>query len=201
MRFRAVAADALSEELAARIPTGIARVAVDGPPCARPDVVANAIAEFVRGTRPTAHIRADAFWRDASLRLEYGRHDIDSYLRWLDADALRREVLDAARQSDSYLPSLRDPITNRATREPRRAVEPQTAVLISGAFLLGRDLPFDLTIHLAVSPAARARQTPAEDAWTLAAYDEYDAAVRPIDIADVVVRYDDSRHPAISIES
>jgi hypothetical protein len=196
VRFRPT--DTLGAELAARIPSSIARVAIDGPPCARPDAVAGAVAEFLRGKRPTAHIRADEFWRDASLRLEYGRHDIDSYLQWLDADALRREVLDPVVTSGSYLPSLRDPMTNRSTREPTRAAEPHTAVLVTGALLLGRDLPFDLTIHLAVSPAARARLTPAEDAWTLAAFDHYDAAVRPMEIADVVVRYDDPRHPAVS---
>jgi hypothetical protein len=71
-------------------------------------------------------------------------------------------------------------------------------VIVSGELLLGRDLPFDVTIHLAVGPAARTRRTPDEWAWTLPALDEYDCAVDPAGIADVVVRLDDPRHPAIS---
>ena len=195
--FRAISAAALPAELAARIPDGIARVAIDGPPCAHPDELAAAVVAALHGTRPAAHVRADTFWRDASVRLEYGRQDIESYLHWLDAAALEREVLEPALAVRRYLPSLRDPQTNRSTRVPMRAVDPRTAVLVSGTFLLGRDLTFDLTIHLAVSPAARARQTPPSNAWTLPAFDEYDATTRPQEIADMVVRYDHPRSPAL----
>ena len=195
--FRAISAAALPALLAARIPSGIARVAIDGPPCAHPHELAVTIAEAVHATRPVAQVRADTFWRDASLRLEYGRHDLESYLHWLDADALRREVLESVLDSHYYLPSLRDPKTNRSTREPARTADPRTALLVSGTFLLGRELPFDLTIHLAVSPAARARQTPEDEAWTLPAFDEYDASVRPQDVADLVIRYDHQRSPAL----
>ena len=70
-------------------------------------------------------------------------------------------------------------------------------LVVSGALLLGLGLPFDRVVHLAVSPAARARRTPAEQAWTLPAFDRYDAEVAPAELADVVIKLDDPRHPAV----
>jgi hypothetical protein len=186
----------LASELAAWLaePPGNIRVAVDGPPCADPAAVASSLADPLRALgRPLVHVRADTFWRDASLRFEYGREDVDSYLTWLDAGALRREVL----SGPTYLRSLRDPVTNRATREPQRPLPDNAVLVVSGGLLLGLGLPFDRVVHLAMSPAARQRRTPAADAWTLAAFDRYDAEVSPADLADVVVTLDDPRHPAV----
>jgi hypothetical protein len=181
----------------ARTP-GIVRVAVDGPDCAAPDDLASALArELPSLGRPAAAIAARLFWRDASLRLEHGREDPDSYLSWLDVSALRREVLDAVRDRGRYLPSLRDPATNRSTREPPIDAQPGQVLLVSGALLLGRDLPFDRTVHLAMSAAARLRHTSPDQAWTLPALDRYDARVRPVEVADAVVKLDDPRHPAV----
>lgn len=178
--------------------SGRVRVAIDGPPCAAPAALANALIEPLQALgRRAAHVNASSFWRDASLRLEHGREDVESYLTWLDADALRREVLVPAVERGRYLPSLRDPRTNRATREEARDIAPGTLVLVSGSLLLGLGLPFDRTIHLAMSTAARARRTTAGDAWTLPAYDTYDRTVRPTDVADVVIKLDDPRHPAV----
>jgi hypothetical protein len=174
---------------------GLVRIAVDGPPCADPDGLAAALAEPVRALgRPFVHVRADAFWRDASVRLEYGREDVDSYLTWLDDGALRREVL---QPGGWYLPSLRDPVTNRATRVERVPLPADAILVISGSLLLGRGLPFDRVVHLAVSAAARRRRTSPEQSWTLGAFDRYDAEVGPADLADVVIRLDDPRHPAV----
>jgi len=173
-------------------------VAVDGAPCAGPDEFAEQILEPLRALgRPAAHVRASMFWRDASLRLEFGRHDLESYPSWLDADALRREVLDAAREAGTYLPSLRDPQTNRSTRAPSQVVAPDQILIVSGSLLLGRGLPFDRTLHLAMSAAARARHTAQDQAWTLPAYDAYDRDVRPIETADIAIKLDDPRHPAV----
>lgn len=178
------------------------RVALDGPRAADPATLAEALVEPLRTRgRAVALIRSDTFWRDASLRFEHGRHDLSAYRdEWLDGATLVREVLAPLGPGGAgeFLPTLRDPATNRATREPRRAAAPGTIVIVSGELLLGRDLPFDVTIHLAVGPAARTRRTPDEWAWTLPALDEYDCAVDPAGIADVVVRLDDPRHPAIS---
>ena len=48
-----------------------------------------------------------------------------------------------------------------------------------------------------MSPAARARHTPADQGWTLPAFERYDAEVAPVELADVVVKVDDLRHPAV----
>lgn len=171
------------------------RAAIDGPPCAQPELLADSLGAPLRVLgRPFAHVHASSFWRDASLRLEYGREDADGYLDWLDAGALRREVLDAR---GSYLPSLRDPVTNRATRAGREPLPDNAVIVVSGAFLLGLGLPFDCVVHLQMSPAARARHTPADQGWTLPAFERYDTEVAPVELADVVVKIDDLRHPAV----
>jgi hypothetical protein len=197
--WQPVTPDDLPGRLAAWVAAtpGLVRVAVDAPPVACPEALAEALVEPLRALgRPAAHVRATSFWRDASLRLEYGREDPDAYLRWLDADALRREVLEAA-PFGSYLPSLRDPATNRSTRAAPRELAPNSIIIVSGPLLLGGDLPFDRAVHVALSPAARQRRTPAEALWTLPAFDSYDAAARPAATADVVIKWDDLRHPAV----
>jgi hypothetical protein len=199
--FRALSPDAVTQLLVDRIADrpGLVRVAVDGPPSAAPHTMADSLVEPLHARGRAAHlVRAETFWRDASLRLEYGHEDPDSYRTWLDAAALRREVLDRAATDHTYLPSLRDPSTNRATRAQPRELAADAVVIVSGALLLGLGLPFELTVHLAVSPAARARRTPAEQAWTLPAFDRYDDEVRPVEQADVVVRLNDPRHPAVA---
>jgi len=176
---------------------GVVRVAVDGPPCADAAALGAALVDRLRHRgRHGVHVPADGFWRDRSLRYEYGREDVEGYLSWLDAGALRREVLDAAVAEHVYLPSLRDPATNRATRAEPVPLTDSAVVVVSGALLFGLGLPFEVTVHLAVSPAARARRTPQDEQWMLAAFDEYDTTVAPAGIADVVVKLDDPRHPA-----
>jgi hypothetical protein len=139
-------------------------------------------------------IPAELYWRDASLRLEYGRQDVESYYEgWLDAGALTREAL----TGPWVLPSLRDPLTNRATRAAPVDLGATGVVVVAGDLLLGRGLPFDLVVHLAVSPAARRRRTSPEEQWTLAALERYDAEVDPASLADIVVRYDDPARPAL----
>jgi hypothetical protein len=208
-RYSAISPDRLPDELAESLvavdsPGRALRVALDGPRAADPDELAGALTEPLRTRgRPSIHVRAQTFWRDASLRLEHGRQDVDSYEHWLDAAALRREVLTPLGPDGSgeYVPSLRDPATNRATRDPRRTAPYGSILIVSGELLLGQGLPFDVTIHLAVGAAARARRTAPEWAWTLPAFDAYDGAVDPVGTADVVVRLDDPRHPAISLTS
>lgn len=205
--YRPIGPDRLAAEVAdvllERPSPGVSlRVALDGPRSAEPSALAGALVAPLRAAgREVAHVRAETFWRDASLRLEHGRHDVQAFRDdWLDTGALEREVLAPLGPGGSgeFLPSLRDPATNRATRSRRRAAGPGTIVIVSGELLLGRGLPFDMSIHLAVGAAARARRISPEWAWTLPAYADYDRDVDPIGTADVVVRLDDPRHPAIS---
>ena len=205
MRVRPVTPAGLVGELADRIagtpPDTWLRVAVDGAPATDPYALAAALVDplRVRG-RPARHASAEDFLRPASVRLEFGRTDPDSYYDgWLDTAGLRREALDplAPGGSGRVLPSLWDAGTDRATRAGYVTLPPGGVLLVSGALLLGAGLPFDLTVHLAMTPAALDRRTPDGLRWTLPAFARYDAEVVPAALADVVVRLDDPRHPAL----
>lgn len=205
MRVRPVSRDALvvelADRLAARSPGGWLRVAIDGAPAADPGGLAADLVDplRVRG-RPAVHVAADDFLRPASLRLEAGRTNPDAfYAGWLDEAGLRREVLDplAPGGSGRILTSLWDAATDRAARTPYRRLPPGAVVLLSGALLLGAALPFDVSVHLEVSAAALRRRMPEQLRWTLPAYARYGDEVAPAAFADVVVRLDDPRHPAV----
>lgn len=194
-------AAALVEELAQRVAAGPPRrlaVAVDGAEAAEPWALAQRLVDplRVRG-RAALHVRAQDFLLPASLRLEHGRTNPDSfYERWLDVSGLRREVLDRL-PAGRVLPSLWDEAADRATRSSYVPVPERGVVLVSGALLLGGGLRFDLVVHLWLSPAALARRTAESRRWTLPAYDRYAAEVAPERVADVVVRVDDPRRPAV----
>jgi hypothetical protein len=207
--IRPLTPDALVEELAdriaARTPGRWVRVAVDGAPAARVDALGDALVDplRVRG-RAALPVRTADFLRAASLRLEHGRENPDSYYQgWVDEPALRREVLDRLGPAGDgrVLPSLWDAETDRATRAGYLTVPPGGVVLVSGAFLLGGGMPFDLTVHVALSAAALTRRTRPEQRWTLPAFARYENEVAPADLADIVVRADDPRHPAIGASS
>lgn len=206
MRVRPISPTLLLDELTERI-AGAAtggrwvRVAIDGAPPARPQELANALAAVlpVHGCPALAISTAD-FLRPASLRLEYGRTDPDAfYDDWLDVKGLTREVLDPLGPTGSgrVLPALWDAGADRASRAGYVTVPPGGVVLVSGALLLGRGLEFDLTVHLALSAPALARRTDPDWQWTLPAYARYEAEVDPARLADVVVRVDDPRRPAM----
>ena len=203
--FRPVTPERLAETLADLIEdiaaAGTVRVAVDGHPAAGPEAVADALVDPLRlRGRPAVRAGSGWFLRPASLRLERGRTDPDAhYEDRLDVAALRRELLDplGAGGTGHYLPTLWDPRTDRATRAPYRAAPPSAVLLLDGSLLLGRGLPFDLTIHLRLSAAALARRVEEDQRWTLPAYERYEQEVDPDGTADVVVRMDDPRHPAL----
>ena len=177
------------------------RVAVDGPDAARPGDFADLLVAPLRAAgRAPVRVPAAGFLRAASLRLERGRTDPEAYYElWLDDGALAREVLDPAGRGGTgrVLPSLRDPATDRATRAAYVDLPPAAVVLVDGPLLLGRWLPFDLTVHLAMSARALARRTPPDLLWTLPAFERYDEEVEPLTTADVAVRVEDPRHPAL----
>ncbi|MCM0678050.1 uridine kinase, partial [Micromonospora phytophila] len=180
---------------------GRLRVAVDGAPPAGPDELAAALVDPLRALgRPALHIRAADFLRPASLRFEHGRDNPDAYYEgWVDEAGLRREALDPAGPAGSgrVLPSLWDARADRASRARYVELPPGGVLLVSGALLLGGGLPFDVTVHLELSPAALARRTDPEQGWTLPAFARYADEVAPASFADVVVRVDDPRHPAL----
>ncbi len=204
MRYRPISPAVLADELTDRIDalTGRRRiaVAVDGAAGATETTeLADALVDPLR-LRGRAALRVSArdFLRPASLRFEHGRTDPDArYTDWLDVGALRREVLDPLGENGSgeVLPSLWDAERDRATRAERVPVPEGGVVLVDGELLLGAGLAFDLAVHLWLSPAALRRRVP--DAWAVPTYERYEAEVDPSALADVVVRVDDPRHPAL----
>ncbi|GAA5144247.1 hypothetical protein GCM10023321_00180 [Pseudonocardia eucalypti] len=199
MRVRPTRWEVLVDELAGRIvrdfPDRSCRVLLDGPPPARPGSLAESLAvELRRRGRPALAVAAGDFLRPASVRLEFGRRDPDEFLdRWLDEGALRREVLAGNGQ---VLPRLWDVATDRAYRDERVSLGDGGVVLVSGALLLGRGLPAELTVHLRMSAAALARRLPAEEHWTLPAYIRY-AGERRAEGADVTILTDHPDSPAL----
>lgn len=178
------------------------RVALDGAPAAGTGPLAERLAEALRlRGRSVLVIGTGGFLRPASLRLEYGREDPDTYFSgWFDTGALWREVfgpLDAD-GSGRVLPDLWDPVTDRATRTPYTRLPQGGVVILHGPLLLGHWFPFDLTVHLRLSPGALARRTEEGARWTLPAFARYEVEVDPVEAADVLVRADDPRHPAWS---
>jgi hypothetical protein len=176
-------------------------VLIDAAPAGRPAELADALVDPLRlRGRPVLRVSARDFLRPASLRFEHGRTDPDSYFEdWLDVGGLAREVLDPADPAGtgSVLPSLWNADTDRASRASYVEVPVHGVVVVDGALLLGRWLPFDLTVHLDLSPAALKRRTPSDEHWTLPAFDRYRDEVSPAEVADVVVKFDDPNHPAL----
>lgn len=206
MAIRPVAPSLLVRELAERIAASRTdgarlRVAVDGAPAAEPERLAEELVAPLRVLgRAVLHVRSQDFLRPASVRLEEGRTNPDRfYDGWFDAVGLRREVLDRAgpEGSGQVLPRLWDAAADRASRAAYVVLPPGAVVLVSGPLLLGGGLPFDLTVHLVLSPAALRRRTGPEEQWTLPAFDRYGREVDPAGFADVVVRLDDPRRPAL----
>lgn len=205
MRIRAVSPDLLVEEIADSIAARPAdtwtRVLVDGAPATTPAEWADALADPLRTRgRAVVRVRAEDYLRPASLRFERGRTDPDLlYEDWLDDRGLIREVLEPLDPGGTgrILPALWNAETDRAYRAEYVMVPPGGVLLLSGSLLLGRWLPIDLAVHLSLSPPALARQTPEEEHWTLPAYDRYDAEVEPSEVAEIVVRLDNPRHPAV----
>jgi hypothetical protein len=180
---------------------GRVRLAVDGPPAAEPDTLADRVGARLRELgRAAVVVRAADFLRPASVRLEYGREDPDEFLDgWLDVRGLRREVLDPAAPTGSgrVLRRLWDATADRAYRENYVALPADGVVVLAGALLLNRGLPLDLAVHLHMSAAALARRTPEEDRWTLPAYARYDEERLPTESADLVVLSDHPTRPAL----
>lgn len=176
-------------------------VAVDGAPGASGvSVAADLASELTAANRPALVLAAHDFLRPASLRLEYGREDPDVfYDEWLDVKGLWREVFGPLGTTGRILPSLWDAAADRATRAAYVEVPQHGVVVFEGALLLGRGLPFDVSVHLWLSAGALRRRTPAESAWTLPAYERYEDEVGPVETADVAVRMDDPRHPALIV--
>ncbi|MFT7837604.1 uridine kinase [Saccharothrix sp. BKS2] len=190
---------ALVDELVGRVDalprSTWARVLLDGAPPTRPGELADRLVEPLRALgRPVLRVSADDFLRPASVRLEHGHEDPDSFRdSWLDVGGLTREVLGPLDPGGSgrVLPRLWNAAADRAHRADYVALGPAGVLLLDGTLLLDRWLPAELSVHLWLSPAALERQLPDAWRWTLPAYDSYEPR------ADVTVRYDHPARPAL----
>jgi hypothetical protein len=203
MPVRPISVDSLVAELAERA-LGFdarARIAIDGAPAIDPDALAAGLVEELRNHgRFALHVSMGDYLLPASQRFELGRTSpYGFYEGWRDLAGLRREVLDpgGADGSGRVLPSLWRTDIDRSARAAYVDVPPSGVVIVSGEFLLGAGLPFELEVHLDASEAALSRRTPADQAWTLPAFERYRDEVNPAALADVVVRMEDPRHPAL----
>lgn len=152
------------------------------------------LAEALRGLgRQPVVVPAAGFWRPAGERYQYGREDWQAFRdTWLDAAALRREVLEPG---GTYLPALWDVERDRSARRVALPLPERAVVVVHGLFLQGIGLPAELTVHIALSSAALRRRGVPE--WQLEAFSSYDAEVSPADLADVLVRAEDPARPAV----
>jgi hypothetical protein len=193
--------DELTSRIAALPGDPWLRVGIDGAPSAGPGELADALVAPLRVLgRAAVRVSTEDFLRPASIRLELGRRNPDSfYERWYDLAALAREVLDPLRTNGSgrILTTFWDPATDRSTRPAYETVPPKGIVLLSGPLLLGAGLDLDFTVHCGQSAAALARRTPEADRWTLPAFERYAEEVMPDHLADVVLRLDDPLRPAL----
>lgn len=203
MEVTPITRERLAEELAGLLATrpGRIRVAIDGAPPTRPVELAMQIgARLPVQGRPTLVVAATDFLRPASVRLEFGRTDPDAFLDGrLDVAALRREVLDpmAPHGSGRVLPRLWDAATDRSPRDTYVTLAADAVVLVAGSLLLGRDLPFDLVVHLRMSAAALTRRLDTDERWTLPAYARYEREHDPTRAADILVLADYPDRPAL----
>jgi hypothetical protein len=183
------------------------RLGVDGPVEADAGRLADDLAAALRDLAvPVGRVRARDFLRPRSLRLEWGRDDADAFLDgWYDEAALCREVLDplAAAGQDratTWLPRLRDPVTDRSYRAQPQPAPSGLVLVLDGRFLGRQPLRsrLDLLVLLDVSPSAQARRVPPDEApRVLPAWARYLAETDPAASADVVVRHDHPDRPAL----
>ncbi|MEU7580617.1 uridine kinase [Streptomyces sp. NPDC041068] len=178
------------------------RIAFDGAPAGGTGDLARRVSDALRlRGRTSLVIGTEDFLRPASLRFEYGHEDVEAYYSgWFDTGALWREVLGPLDPGGTgrVLPDLWDPAADRATRSSYVRLPPGGVLLLHGPLLLGHWFPFDLTVHVRLSPGALRRRTPQAEQWTLPAFERYETETDPVAAADVVVRADDPRHPAWS---
>ena len=169
------------------------RVLLDGVGSAE---LADAVAAgLVAAGRPPLRVRARDVLRPAGERLEHGREDAEAFrTTWLDTAALEREVLVPVRDGH-YLPALRDAARDRSARAAVAPAPERSVLLLDGVLLLGRGLPAELTVHVALSPAALRRRGVPE--WQLPAFAAYESLVSPRRSCDVLVLAEDPARPAV----
>ncbi|MBL1076752.1 hypothetical protein JK358_20350 [Nocardia sp. 2] len=200
--FTAITPGSLAELVAERafgLP-GAGVIAIDGADAADPVPFAHRVADLgVRYGRESGVVAVHDFIRPASLRLEFGHTDELSYrTAWFDYAALDREVVQALRERQRWLPALWDEHTDRSARARPLAAQPNTVLILAGPMLLGRGLEFDLTVRLQMSAAALRRHTAPAEQWTIPVLLQHDQETT--EQPDLTVRWDHPDRPALRID-
>lgn len=174
------------------------RVGFDGDETTGTTALADAVADAVRALdRPAVRVSTRWWWRPASLRLEFGRQDLESRLTgWVDAGALSREVIDPFGPAGSgrHLTRLRDPERDRAIRDDYRQAPAGAVLVLDGPLLGTHELDLDLRVSVGVSSGRLGRVLPDDRQWELAAFTAY---ARRWPAPDVVLSYDHPANPAV----
>lgn len=180
--------------LVASRPGPLLRVLLDGVGSA--ELADAMVPGLLAAGRPALRVSAADFQRPNGERFEWGREDEASFrTRWLDAEALEREVLS---RTDAYLPALWDAVHDRSARRSMLPLPARAVLLVDGVLLLGRQLTADLTVHLSLSAAALRRRGIPD--WQLPAFATYAETVAPAQVCDVLVRAEDPRRPAVVLD-
>ena len=203
--FTPLTPDRLARDLAdwiVDLPQQHPRVGIDGAAEIGAGELADAVAaRLTEFGRPALRTSTDWWWRPASLRLELGRTDIDMLLGgWVDAAALRRELLDplGPAGSGSYYSLAGSADRPVGAGQPGGRGRPRAPCCWYGPFLLADRLPLDAVVHLQTTRPTLARALPANRQWWLDAFDRYRTDEQPADRAAAVIAYDHPKAPAIA---
>jgi len=181
---------------------GRLRIGFDGPPEVGTAALADRVGLALEAlNRPVIRVSTSQWLRPASLRLEYGRQDIESRLTgWVDVASLAREVFDplAVDGTGRYLTELRDPLRDRAIRQSYRDAPDNSILLLDGSLLLTHALPWDHVVRVGTSAGALERALSEPAGWELAAYDRYRREWQQSVPAEVLLSYDHPDTPAVA---
>lgn len=200
-RFEPLSPDVLVRRLATAVDAispGRVVVGFDGDESVGAADLADRVADALLSlNRPPIRVSTRWWWRAASVRLEYGKQDVESRLSgWVDVGSLRREVLDPLRPDGTgrHLTRLRDPERDRAVRDDYRLAPDNAVLLLDGPLLGTLDLELDLTVRIGVSAGRLARALPENRQWELEAFTDYQ---RRWPQPPIVISYDHPETPAI----
>ncbi|MEP6979859.1 MAG: uridine kinase [Nakamurella sp.] len=199
--FEPLTPDQLADRLARWIDRGgpgRLRVGIDGDETTgTAELTGRVAAALTALDRPVVRVSTRWWWRAASVRLEFGRQDVESRLTgWVDSGALNREVLDplAPGGSGRFLTRLRDPDRDRAVRDEYRQAPAGAVLLLDGPLLATLELDLDLRVLVGVSVGRLGRVLPPDRQWELRAFAEY---ARRWPAPEVVLSYDHPTNPAV----
>jgi uridine kinase len=212
----------LASALAAAKTWHTLRVAIDGRSGAGKTIFADELADaLIEAGRPVIRTSIDGFHRPKAERYARGRYSAEGYYHDArDLDAVRRLLLDPLGPNGDglYRTESLDLETDIPVNQPPRLAAPDSILLVDGTFLLRPELMdgWDIAVLLETSDATSENRGIARDAEILGgiettrqlyaqryrpAYELYERACRPHQIADVIVNNEDIEKPSLWIRT